>query len=308
MKALRETVAAGRGVGGAATDGGDSKRASAEVILIPKQLRMEWTDAIMLDPDLPPLAKVVAGVIGAHLNRHRGDTYLRQDTIADQLRLSLRAVQGAIGRLEAAGYLVIDRRELGQRASDGRRVCGGRGVANTYAPALDGTQVSATAGGKRLAERVERLMEERTHRHASIRAAKDAPPCVHSEPERTHGDAGKDAPGCVPTLTDPSDQNPTRARRRSGEAAAPRAALPGLGAFGQALERRIGTPLLRAWFREIEIGEVRLGKPPELVLLAPTRFIADYLRTQFAEAAIECWNLVCGPAQRVGRVVVEVKK
>lgn len=297
------TVRASRLVGAATVE---AKR-SAEVILIPKQLRMEWTDVIMLDPALPPLAKVVAGVIGAHLNRHRGDTYLRQDTIADQLGLSLRAVQGAIGKLEVAGYLVIDRRELGQRG-DGRRVCGGRGVANTYAPALDGTQVSATQGGRRLAERVEQLMAERTQRRASIRAAKDAPACVHSERERTRGEAAKDAPACVPTLTDPSDQNPARARRRGGQVAPPHA----LGAFGDAALARLGSAEFRFWVAPLSLGRVEPGPSPhfgggELILIAPTRFIADHAASRCADGLREAWNRIAPPERRVARVTVEVQ-
>jgi len=49
---------------------------SAERLLIPLQLRMAWTDSIMLDRSLPPLAKIAAGVIGQHFNRRTGDTFL----------------------------------------------------------------------------------------------------------------------------------------------------------------------------------------------------------------------------------------
>jgi hypothetical protein len=89
-------------------------------------------------------------------------------------------VQNAVVELEKRGYLIVRRRGLGTR-SDGRRVCGGRGVANTYAPAFERTQVAATNTGQKLATR-----------------------CVLSWQQSTQNVAPKDAAGCVPTLIDNS--------------------------------------------------------------------------------------------------------
>lgn len=309
----------------------ETRGRSAEVILIPKQLRMEWTDAMAVDSTLPALAFRVGCVIGVYFNRHRGDTYVRQDTIAGMLGITVRAVRGAVGELEARGWLVVERRDLGQRG-DGRRVCGGRGVANTYAPALDGERVAATAGAKRLAERVERAFEE-VASAAAVRAAsvspatglaggsgradpaagdrKEEPRFLHSAekggttvpvktPERRNHGSGKEEPRFLPTLTDPSDQNPSRARGGAATAAP-------LGALGPALQRRLGATIFRSWFSEIAFEAVLPGKVPELVLAAPSRFIADRILSHHAADVLACFNALQPAKGRCGRLAMVVK-
>jgi hypothetical protein len=141
---------------------------------------MEWTDVMALDAELSPKAFKVAGVIGTHFNNSSGDTYVSQQTIARVMGLSPRTVHTAIGELEKLGYLMVGRRELGTR-SDGRRVFGGRGAANTYAPAFKRTRIAATNTGLKLVAR-----------------------CVLSWEQRTQNPARKDAMVCVPTLMDNS--------------------------------------------------------------------------------------------------------
>jgi hypothetical protein len=149
---------------------------SHNLVLITKKVRMEWTDVMALDAELSATAFKVASVIGTHFNNYSGDTYVTQQTIARVMGLSPRTVQNAIVELERRGYLIVRRRELGTR-SDGRRVCGGRGVANTYVPAFERTQVAATNAGRKLAAR-----------------------CVRSWEQKTQNAARKDATGCLPTL------------------------------------------------------------------------------------------------------------
>ena len=84
-----------------------------------------------------------AGLIGSHFNRYSGRTLSARNASPKSCKWSLRTVQTSIKELEALGYLIIGRRELGRRR-DGALVCGGRGVANTYAPAVDGSRVAAT--------------------------------------------------------------------------------------------------------------------------------------------------------------------
>jgi hypothetical protein len=153
---------------------------SNNLVLITKKVRMEWTDVMALDAELSATAFKVAGVIGTHFNNCSGDTYVTQQTIARVMGLNPRTVQNAIVELERRGYLIVRRRELGTR-SDGRRVCGGRGVANTYVPAFERAQVAATNAGRKLAAR-----------------------CVHSWEQRTQNAARKHATGCLPTLIDNS--------------------------------------------------------------------------------------------------------
>jgi DNA-binding Lrp family transcriptional regulator len=155
-------------------------KTSDDLILITKKVRMEWTDMMALDPELSPKAFKIAGVIASHFNNYSGEAYVTQERIARVVGLSRRTVQNAILELEKLGYLIVGRRELGIR-SDGRRVCGGRGVANTYTPAFKRTQVPATDAARKLAAR-----------------------CVLSWEQRTQNAARKDAAGYVPTLIDNS--------------------------------------------------------------------------------------------------------
>src|SRR5438067_7021440 len=90
----------------------DPPQQSGQVILLPKHLRLDWMDVLALDPELSPTAYKVAGVLGYHFNRHRGDTFIKQETIARVLGLSLRTVQNAIIELERRGYLIVRRRDL----------------------------------------------------------------------------------------------------------------------------------------------------------------------------------------------------
>jgi hypothetical protein len=78
------------------------------------------------------------------------------------------------------------------RATDGRHVCGGRGVANTYLPAFERSQVAATKPGLKLAARCDLLWEL-----------------------RSQNSARKVATDCDPTLASPSEKNPSRARSGS---------------------------------------------------------------------------------------------
>lgn len=195
----------------------------ADVILIPKQLRMEWTDLLAHDRALSNSAFRVACIIGSHFNRRTGDTYVKQETIAEKLGVSERTVWAAIMELERLGYLIISRRELGVRATDGRRVCGGRGVANTYLPAFERSQVTATYSGQKLANRCDLLWSERSQSSVT-----------------------KVATHCDPTLTSSSKKNLTRARADGAEHVE---AL----ADGPSNERKLkhpvlpGTPAFDAW-------------------------------------------------------------
>lgn len=106
-------------------------------------------DVLALDPELSATAYKVAGVIGFHFNRHDGHTYVKQETIARIMEVSERTVWSAIVELERRGYLIVGRRDLGtttRRERTGRstavRNAGGKGVANTYAPAFQRSQVN----------------------------------------------------------------------------------------------------------------------------------------------------------------------
>lgn len=67
----------------------------------------KWRKAVLAG-DLDPTAKLVALAIGAYMNR-AGYAYPSKQTVADGCGLSVRAVDGAVNRIEAAGLLDVQR-------------------------------------------------------------------------------------------------------------------------------------------------------------------------------------------------------
>jgi hypothetical protein len=86
---------------------------SAQIILIPKQLRAEWMDVMALDSSLSHVAFRAAGVIGSHFNRHTGETFLTLKTLACVMGVGERTAWSAVSELDRAGYLIVKRREFG---------------------------------------------------------------------------------------------------------------------------------------------------------------------------------------------------
>jgi biotin operon repressor len=232
-------------------------KTSVDVILIPKQLRLEWTDVLALDAELSHVAFRVACVIGSHFNRHRGDTYISQKTIARIMGVSERTVWTATEELERRGYLIIRRRELGVRATDGRRVCGGKGVANTYLPAFKRSQVSTIKPGLKLAARCDLLWEQ-----------------------RSKSSARKVAADCDPTLASPSEKNPSHAR-------APAVLAHALGEAGDLLRSRLGADLFASWFGQVKVEHITDGT---LTLSAPTKFMRNWITTNYLHDVLACWK------------------
>ena len=212
---------------------------------------MEWTDVIALDAGLSHVACRTGLVIGSHFNRHRGNAYLRQDTIARVMGVSERTVWSAITELETRGYLIVQRREFAPRKSDGRRVAGGRGVANVYLPAFERSQLSATNSGKMLAARCDLVWSERSQKPAS-----------------------KVATGCDPTLSSPTEKNPTLQDHALGQA-------------GERLAEYIGRQKFKIWFDGVTF-EVALEKT--LILKVPKAFRAKWIRDNFRKEILASWR------------------
>ena len=178
-----------------------SSVASAEIIILPKQLRMDWVDVMALDSRLSHTAFRVACAIGYHFGSRTGSTFVKQDTVAQVLGLSPRTVWSAVAELERLGYLLVKRQEhatISRTTRSGEtinvRVAGGKGVANSYLPAVDTSQLTATNRGANLAAR-----------------------CEVTWSQRSQSTAPNLATSCDPTLTSPSGKNPyARGRAREG--------------------------------------------------------------------------------------------
>jgi biotin operon repressor len=176
------------------------------------------------------------------LNKHTGKAFLTQELIAQILGISERTVFAAIKELEERRYVIVKRREFGtivRKTPTGReiqvRVAGGKGVANTYIPTVDGSQVSATNRGLKLAKRCELIWEQRSQ--------KPVP---------------KVAASCEPTLSPPTEENPSHQR-------VPNCA-DALGSLGEVIRRSVKDAEYRSWFVKAKIvretsGVITLGFP-----------------------------------------------
>jgi hypothetical protein len=251
------SAAASRADAGAATKSGS-------VILIPKQLRAEWMDVMALDARLSHTAFRVAGVIGSHFNKHSGRTFLTHETIARVMGVSERTIYAAIVELEALGYLIVKRREFGtvtRKTAGGEiqvKVAGGKGVANTYFPAFERSQVAATNSGSKLANRCDLLWEQRSRKTAS-----------------------KVATDCDPTLTPSSKENPTPAKEPSGADA--------LGPLAAIIVHQLTEEEFKSWF---SAAKVVLDSPECLTISLPTTFLVSAVRDRYGDRLLRWAQLI----------------
>jgi len=267
---------------------------SAEVTLISKPMRMEWTDAVAFDPEVSDSALRVACVIGGHFNHASGYTYINQQTIALLAKKTDRSVRAAVAELERLGYLVVERRELGTRVSDGRRVCGGKGMANAYRPAFKRERLSVTDRGRKLVAAVERRIgaankESSFLLSAENRASKEEPGFLLSDDQRRKNAAAKEEAAFLPTL---SKINPKTRARPDHQ----------LGDAGDLLWRRIGDQAFEHWFLEVRFGGV---DGDTVTLSAPSAFVRSWLIQQHQQAIIACWQRM--HSRRIERVEIVVR-
>ena len=248
---------------------------TGSVILIPKQLRAEWMDVMALDARVAHTAFRVAGVIGSHFNKHTGQTFLTHETIARVMGVSERTVYGAIMELEALGYLLVKRREFGtvtRKTARGEiqvKVAGGKGVANTYLPAFERSQVAATNSGLKLAARCDLLWE--------VRSQKAAP---------------KVAVDCDPTLSPSSKENPSQSREPSSASA--------LGPLAAIIINERGEPEFKSWFG---LAMIEPGAPDCLTLSLPSRFTANEVQKRYGDKLLRWARMVDLGKSRVDIVI-----
>jgi len=189
-----------------------SAKPGATIIVIPMSLRALWMDVMALDKRVDNAAFRFAAIVGAHFNRRSGDAFMRLDTIADAMGMSERTAFSCAKKLEDLGYLNIKRRELGtitRKTANGDfqvRVAGGKGVANVYAPAIEGSQVVATRGEEKFKARLDllkKLSVEKPKPKVATDCDQSAPKvathCDHSIDHRSQSDASKVATHCDPS-------------------------------------------------------------------------------------------------------------
>jgi helix-turn-helix protein len=77
--------------------------------------RLVWLDRIAADRDVSPLGFKLAYVIGGFISRKTGDAWPSQETIANRLGVTVRAVRNLVDQLAGAGHLeAVDARGRGK--------------------------------------------------------------------------------------------------------------------------------------------------------------------------------------------------
>jgi DnaA N-terminal domain/Helix-turn-helix domain len=275
----------------------------AQVILIPMSLRALWMDILALDKRVDNASFRFAAIVGAHFNRKSGSAFLTLETIARSMGMSERTVYECAKKLEALGYLIVKRREFGaitRKTARGEfqvRTAGGKGVANTYLPALDGSQVAATSGGQNLEKRRDLLLKLSTEKpepkvamdcdHSEPKVAVD---CDHSDGQRSQNSTSKVAAHCDPTLTvfPSGKQNTSRAREPSGADA--------LGPLGAIIRHEIGEDYFHSWFR---FAKIVSDTPECLTISMPTRFVISWVQNRWGHKLLGWMRLASKANARV---------
>lgn len=235
-------------------------RQTTQPTLLPKKLRAEWMDVMAVDPEITALEFRVACVIGGFVNARTGATFASRSAIARRVCVTERAVEKAISKLEARGYLIVKRPDYGSFIRNGKAVSasGGRGKANGFSLAFERSNLSSTFDGKKLERAFDLLTSERSNK-----------------------EAGNVEPPFAPTL--PSSKENTAGAR--GSAAMP---SPGhLGIAGDRLRKAIGEDLFRSWFSRVVLISVSEGR---VKLGAPSPFAAKRIDQEFSRHVLQAWR------------------
>lgn len=279
---------------------------TGDVILITRQLRLDLIDIIALDLGISDNAFRIFSVISTHFGNRSGLTWLSQEYIAAATGKSVQTVQRAIRELEAAGYLIVQRRMVGTRTQNGKvyPVYGSNGSANEYLPACDKVAITALDRPKNLPDRVISAWQVRIDRllgkHTTddvLQEGKHITDGVLPDCESTPNERLKHITSGVPTLSYPTGKNSSLARGPSSTDV--------LGPAGERIKRAIGDPAYRSWFGSVAIVSVIDGVA---TMSAPTPFIRARLIQDFDIVMLRAWQSVDPTVQRVTVVLAEASK
>jgi hypothetical protein len=221
------------------------------------RLRLEAMDQVRCDRRLSASIRAVGGELFSLAEFRLGYAYPSEAYLVEKLHLSVRTVKTAVKALAAAGYFEVEK----------------RGRNNIYRP-IFGTNEKVQDLHLSKKQQVQDL-------HLSdVDRGKNRPQQV----QKTSSDRCKKVP---PTSLDTSLG--ASARGGNGHAGALKGAgspsSENLGELGARLRQRLGNEVFDSWFSKATIvaedGET-------LTLSQPTKFLASYIRTHFAEAILAC--------------------
>ena len=225
-----------------------------DMIALPKSLRLDWIDILAHDHSLPDGAFRAAVVISTHFNNRTGTTFLSYETIATEMNKESRTIQDAVKALRRTGYMLVGQRHLGYRKSDGRRISGGRGNANTYTPSIKTVRLFETPRGRKLAENYD------LHRRSRSKIRDQ-----------------KVEENFLPTLPSPSEKD-----------SQPCLTEMAFRSFARHLESLLGPAVFKSWFHTLVLESINGEKA---TLSVEGRFVKSRVQSDYTDDIIRCLQI-----------------
>lgn len=235
--------------------------------------RLAAMDRVRRDKNLSASFRAVGGELFAKVDFDTGDAYPSIEHLEEKLGLSPRTVKMAVKALQERGYFSVVK----------------RGRCNRYVPIYEP------------AEKVQNLHLSEGQQGQNLHLL-DADRCKIRPEQVQKTSPNRCKKGPPTSLRTPLDTSAPAAAGAVG-AAPDGAAGPSfdLGIPGVALRRRLGDALFGSWLGKVAL--VSIGED-ELVLQAPSPFIASYIQNNFAEAVLSAWRVAMPSLVRL-RFVVE---
>lgn len=251
---------------------GSSANAAAAKAFTARKLAL--ADQVRHDGRLSASTRLIGAEICSLTNVKTGYSWASVEFLAEKLTVTDRTIKRAIVALREAGYITIEK--VGRN--------------NRYRPVFE-------------------ALEKGTN--CPLSETEQGTFCPPSEPERGHPrpEQGTILPENRGQKSPPISLEISlgiSARAEAGAGGAPggaaRAGNFDLGLPGVLLRKRLGDGKFASWLGKIGVVSLADG---ELTLSAPSRFIADYIKTNFTELIIDCWRLERGGVDRLRVTVVE---
>jgi len=223
----------------------------------PAGWKLGWIEQITIDRATTGLALRVAVAISRRL-KDDGAAIVTQATLANIAGASERGVRKAVIALKAQGYLQVD------------AAGSGPGTATAYRPIIKWRDAGPGVGPEHRNAR-SGIIEARKAEQQGAKGGTGVPP--HKNPSKIPFKI----PGArVGVRDDPSDRDPLQS---SWRAIKEKLAQPD----------QWGAEKVESWLDKLTIRDVIAGT---LTLLAPTRFIANYLAAHHAAALLNEWRAI----------------
>lgn len=219
--------------------------------------KLALADRIRRDARLSGSFRTVGAEICSLTNFRTGYSWVSEKALAEQLGLAHRTIKMAVAALKAAGYIRVEK--VGRN--------------NRYFPIFD-------------AEKGQSLpLSENEQGQSSPLSDADRGKIRHEQGQNSSGNRGKKVP---PISLEISLGISACAETGTGGGVAAGPIDYDLGLAGVALRRRLGDDVFKSWLGKV--GIVSVGAD-ELVLQAPSRFIASHIRNNFEAAILEAWRV-----------------